>query len=80
MMIDSTCGTLQYITGVCDQLSLYRVILFVNIVTAAASLHREILLKAENSRTAKGISRRIIRQFEVSEQKKDSELEKVRGW
>jgi hypothetical protein len=39
---------------------------------------KEILLKAENSRTAKGISRRIIKHFEVTEQKKDSELEKVR--
>lgn len=38
---------------------------------------QEILLKAENSRTAKGISRRIIKHFEVTEQKKDSELEKV---
>mmetsp|Transcript_25534 Transcript_25534/g.37706 ORF Transcript_25534/g.37706 Transcript_25534/m.37706 type:complete len:839 (+) Transcript_25534:165-2681(+) len=39
---------------------------------------REILLKAENSRTAKGISRRLIKHYETTERKKDSELEKVR--
>lgn len=36
------------------------------------------MLKAENSRTAKGISRRLIKHFEQTEQNKDSELEKVR--
>jgi hypothetical protein len=38
---------------------------------------REILTKAENSRTAQGLSKRLIKQFEYNEKKKDSELEKV---
>lgn len=39
---------------------------------------REILSKAENSRTAKGISKRLIKHYEYSEKNKDTELEKVR--
>lgn len=39
---------------------------------------REILSKAENSRTAQGLSKRVIKQFEYNEKKKDNELEKVR--
>jgi len=38
----------------------------------------EILSKAENSRTGMPISKRLIAQFQASEQKKDEELEKVR--
>lgn len=38
---------------------------------------REILSKAENSRTAQGLSKRLIKQFEYNEKKKDNELEKV---
>jgi chromosome segregation ATPase len=47
----------------------------------AASLRqfkREILTKAENSRTGKGVSQRLIKQFEHAESKKDEDLEKVR--
>ena len=46
----------------------------------AASLRqfkREILTKAENSRTGKGVSQRLIKQFEQAEMKKDEDLEKV---
>lgn len=39
--------------------------------------NREILTKAENSRTGKGISKRLMKHYDISEQKKDSELEKV---
>jgi hypothetical protein len=38
---------------------------------------REILTKAENSRTAQGLSKRLIKQYEFNEKKKDNELEKV---
>lgn len=38
---------------------------------------REILTKAENSRTAQGLSKKLIKQFEFNEKKKDNELEKV---
>jgi DNA repair exonuclease SbcCD ATPase subunit len=38
----------------------------------------EILAKAENSRTGMPISKRLIAQFQLTEQKKDEELEKVR--
>jgi hypothetical protein len=47
----------------------------------AASLRqfkREILTKAENSRTGKGVSHRLVKQFELAESKKDEDLEKVR--
>jgi hypothetical protein len=40
---------------------------------------REILTKAENSRTAQGLSKRLIKQYEYNEKKKDNELEKVRN-
>jgi hypothetical protein len=39
---------------------------------------REIMLKAENSRTGQGISKRLIKHYEQTERKKDAELEKVR--
>ena len=39
---------------------------------------REIMLKAENSRTGQGISKRLIKHYEQMERKKDAELEKVR--
>jgi histone deacetylase 6 len=35
-------------------------------------------MKAENSRTGKGVSQRMIKQFEQAEAKKDEDLEKVR--
>jgi hypothetical protein len=37
------------------------------------------LTKAENSRTGKGVSQRLVKQFEQAEQKKDEDLEKVRS-
>eukprot|EP00501_MAST-03F_sp_TOSAG23-6_P000186 GSMAST32.ASY1.ANO1.189.1 assembled CDS len=43
-----------------------------------ADFKREIAKAAENSRTGKTIPRKIIRQFELAEQRKDSEMEKVR--
>jgi len=39
---------------------------------------REIMSKAQNSRTGKPISKRLMEQYESAEQKKDSDLEKVR--
>lgn len=39
---------------------------------------REIMSKAQNSRTGKPISKRLMEQYETAEQKKDSDLEKVR--
>ena len=41
-------------------------------------INREILTKAENSRTGKGVSHRLVKQFELAESKKDEDLEKVR--
>ncbi len=42
------------------------------------SLRREILFKAENSRTGHNISKKQIKQFESAEQKREEDLEKVR--
>lgn len=42
------------------------------------SPHREILTRAENSRTGKGVSHRLVKQFEIAESRKDEDLEKVR--
>ena len=39
---------------------------------------REILAKAEHSRTNKPLSKRLIKEFEENEKKKDDELERVR--
>lgn len=39
---------------------------------------REIMVKAQNSRTGKPISKRLMEQYESAEQKKDGDLEKVR--
>jgi hypothetical protein len=39
---------------------------------------REILSKAEYSRTGRGISNRMIKSFELAELKREEELEKVR--
>lgn len=39
---------------------------------------REIMSKAQNSRTGKPISKRLMEQYESAEQKKDADLEKVR--
>jgi len=46
---------------------------------------REILVRSENSRTGKGVSSRILKQFDAADSRKDEELEKVRrrryrGW
>ena len=35
------------------------------------------MTKAENSRTGKGVSSRLVKQFELAESKKDEDLEKV---
>jgi hypothetical protein len=43
-----------------------------------ADFKREIAKSAENSRTGKTIPRKIIRQFELAEQRKDEDVEKVR--
>lgn len=40
--------------------------------------HREILAKAENSRTGHHISKKLIQSIETNEQKREEELEKVR--
>ena len=39
---------------------------------------KEILLKAENSRTSKPMSKRLIKQFEAAEAKREEDLERVR--
>jgi hypothetical protein len=39
---------------------------------------REILSKSVNSRTGKSISKRLMKQFEMAEQKREEDLEKVR--
>jgi hypothetical protein len=38
----------------------------------------EIMSKAQNSRTGKSMSKRLVEQYEQAEQRKDSDLEKVR--
>lgn len=39
---------------------------------------REIMAKAQNSRTGKAMSKRLIEQYEAAEQRKEADLEKVR--